>query len=202
MNIIFFDTETIGFPINWKAPVTEVDNWPRMMQLGFEVCNDKGEVLQSYLKLVKPDGWEVPNERFWIENGYSNERSLELGEPVSDVLSAFVNAIEKYDCQLLVAHNMDFDKNVVGAEMIRLDIKIERRMLKVCTMKSSVDLCQLPGKFGLKFPKLVELYNKLFDKDFDGAHDAGNDVAACRECFFKLVELGIMKLPEIKEVQP
>jgi len=28
---LFFDTETTGLPRNWKAPVTDLDNWPRMV---------------------------------------------------------------------------------------------------------------------------------------------------------------------------
>ena len=26
--IFFFDTETTGLPRNWKAPITDIDNWP------------------------------------------------------------------------------------------------------------------------------------------------------------------------------
>ena len=30
---LIFDTETTGLPKNWKAPLTDFDNWPRMVQL-------------------------------------------------------------------------------------------------------------------------------------------------------------------------
>ncbi len=36
---VFFDTETTGLPLNWKAPVTELENWPRLIQLAYIVYN-------------------------------------------------------------------------------------------------------------------------------------------------------------------
>jgi len=44
----------------------------------------------------------------------------------------------------------------------------------------------------IKWPKLIELYNKLFDKDFENAHDAMADILATRECYFKLRSLEII----------
>lgn len=31
----FFDTETTGIPKNWEAPVTDLSNWPRMVQIAY-----------------------------------------------------------------------------------------------------------------------------------------------------------------------
>lgn len=200
MNILFFDTETIGLPRNWKAPATDVDNWPRMMQLAFQVADETGKVLDEYKSLIQPDNWEVPIQDFWINHGYTTSKCFEEGVPVTEALNAFVDAIDRFDVQLLVAHNMDFDKCIVGAEMVRKEMSLERKIAKACTMKASVSLCAIPGKFGFKWPKLDELYDKLFNRGFEGAHDAGNDVAACRECFFALVDMGVMELPKPKEV--
>ena len=32
---LFFDTETTGLPKNWKAPVTDTENWPRIVQIAW-----------------------------------------------------------------------------------------------------------------------------------------------------------------------
>jgi hypothetical protein len=61
-------------------------------------------------------------------------------------------------------------------------------------MLKSIKYCNLPGKRGPKWPKLEELYIKLFDQPFIGAHDAMGDVQATRACFYKLVELGVIQL--------
>jgi len=69
-----------------------------------------------------------------------------------------------------------------------------------CTMVSSVEFCKLPkpfGKAGYKWPRLDELHHELFGFNFDNAHDARADVAACKNCFFKLRELNAIKLPEL-----
>lgn len=201
MNILFFDTETTGTPKNYRAPITDLDNWPRMIQLGFNISNHEGQLQDSYLSLVQPDGWEVPKEDFWINHNLSTVRCQEEGSPIADVLTAFMDSIEKYDVQLLVAHNMQFDQAIVGSEMIRRELRIDRRISKFCTMKTTADICQIPGKAGYKWPRLEELYQKLFDRSFSGAHDAGVDVTACMECFFELVRLGhIDPLRLVKEV--
>tara|TARA_B110000908_G_C9962776_1_gene317636 strand:+ start:106 stop:219 length:114 start_codon:yes stop_codon:yes gene_type:complete len=35
MKILFFDTETTGLPKDFNAPIEEVENWPRLVQLGY-----------------------------------------------------------------------------------------------------------------------------------------------------------------------
>jgi hypothetical protein len=82
---------------------------------------------------------------------------------------------------------VDFDKKIVGAEMIRLGMKDELEKKKsYCTMQSSIDFCKIPGKYGYKYPKLQELYRKLFDEDFEDAHNAMSDIEATEKCFWEL----------------
>ena len=69
---LFFDTETTGLPANWKAPVTDVDNWPRVTQLAWQVYDEDGKLIRERCELIKPDGWVIPDEEFFIENNMSN----------------------------------------------------------------------------------------------------------------------------------
>ena len=57
-------------------------------------------------------------------------------------------------------------------------------------MKSTTDFCQLPGPYGYKWPRLEELYQKLFGEDFENRHQALADVRACAKCYFELRRLG------------
>ena len=68
-----------------------------------------------------------------------------------------------------------------------------------CTMKDKkiVKFCGLKNKANKpKWPKLIELYEILFKKQFDNAHDAYADISATRDCFFELVkrEIVVLKL--------
>jgi DNA polymerase III epsilon subunit-like protein len=198
MNILFFDTETTGTPKNYKAPMQDLDNWPRIIQLAWEYADHTGTVHDSQKFLIKPDAWEIPKEKFWIENGFSTEQNQVEGRPMPDILDHFISHLDV--CDVIVAHNFAFDYPITGAEMIRYKKKAKPnpQRAKVCTMETTVELCKIPfpnrGRFNsrqpYKWPKLNELYQVLFNKGFAGAHDAGNDVAACRECFFELLKKG------------
>ena len=44
---LFFDTETTGLPKNWKVPATDLNNWPRMIQLAYLIYDRKGNKISS-----------------------------------------------------------------------------------------------------------------------------------------------------------
>lgn len=194
MNILFFDTETTGKPVNYNASMKDLDNWPRVIQLAWQIANSKNEIIAEEKTLIRPDGWEVPVEDFWIRHGYSTEKCEAEGLPMDDVLSGFVSDIATYNVGMMVAHNIQFDYNVLGAEMIRYNKTTGRRIKQFCTMQFSTPLLQLPGKFGFKYPNLGELHQYLFNTGFDGAHDAASDVTACRNCFFELLKRELFSL--------
>lgn len=200
MNYLFFDCETTGVPKDYKASYEDVDNWPRVTQLAWMLCNDDGSILSKYQTLIKPDGWVVPNEQFFIDNNMSTERCEAEGNPIGLVLALLMN--DKMQTDFLVAHNLNFDHRVVWAEFCRAGIPPRSGLTKICTMMKSTKFCNLPNPKGYgapKWPKLVELHKVLFKKDFDGAHDALADVIALKDCFFELVKRGVI-VPEI--VQP
>ena len=95
--------------------------------------------------------------------------------------------------KILVGHNISFDINIVGAELIRTGVEcVVQNKSSICTMKSTVNFCALPGKFGYKWATLEELYFKLFGKSFLDAHSAMNDIKATKDCFFELKKLNII----------
>ena len=184
---LIFDTETTG-----------VRSDARITQLAFAAIdqNEDGTltVNESYSSLIKPDGWEVPNERFFIENNMSTERCEKEGVPVAEVVSRFLSHANK--CKYLIAHNIDFDLRMISYELDRLSLSLPSpsELQRICTMKAATNHCAIPGRRGYKWPKLEQLHNKLFDRGFDGAHDALADVNACGRCFFELKKLNIINI--------
>ena len=187
---LFFDTETTGLPRNWKAPVTALDNWPRMIQLAYFLYDAAGNKLSGGDFIIKPVGFTIPEEAARI-HGITTERALKEGLDLAGVLNDFQAAVAQ--AEYLVAHNMSFDEKIVGAEFLRNKmpdtLPAKRR---ICTMQSSTNFCAIPGPYGNKWPKLMELHHKLFQADFDAAHNAAADVAATVKCFWELKRLGII----------
>ncbi|HAP63120.1 MAG TPA: 3'-5' exonuclease, partial [Cytophagales bacterium] len=57
---LIFDTETTGLPKNYNAPLTDFDNWPRLVQLAWQLHGPNGELISAGNHIVKPEGFEIP----------------------------------------------------------------------------------------------------------------------------------------------
>lgn len=190
---LFFDTETTGIPQDYKAPCTDTDNWPRLVQLGWILTDSRGNELRRGNRIVRPEGFEIPTAASDV-HGITTERALAEGEPLRDVMLAF--GADLNESGWLVGHNIDYDLHVVGTEYYRLgyDHRIMFARPYVCTMQATIDFCNIPGQYGPKWPRLQELYVRLFGREFDGAHDAMADISATRECFFELLRRNVISL--------
>ncbi|KXX69187.1 DNA polymerase III subunit alpha [Flammeovirga sp. SJP92] len=192
MAYIIYDTETTGLPKNFNAPLTDLDNWPRVVQLAWQLHDDHGKLIKAQNLIVRPDGYTIPFNATKV-HGITTEHALEHGHDLKEVLEEFRIDLAKADRQ--VGHNLQFDINVTGAEFIRVDLESKIQEVEVIdTMITSTDFCALPGGRGGKFksPSLTELHNKLFGVPFADAHDAAYDVDATARCFFGLIEHGVV----------
>ena len=187
---LFFDTETTGLPKNWKAPVTDLDNWPRMIQIAWILCDAAGNKIETKVYIIKPDGFIIPKEASDV-HGISTEKAIREGVPLIEVLNEFNTAISKSD--YIIAHNISFDEKIIGAELLRNSVQSNfESTRKLCTMKSSTDYCQIRGNYGYKWPTLSELHIKLFGVDFEDAHDALVDISITEKCFWALRSKGVI----------
>ena len=190
---LIFDTETTGLPKNYNAPLTDFDNWPRVVQLAWQVHDDKGQFVEAHNYIVQPEGFEIPISAKMV-HGISTEYALKHGKPLAEVLDIFLQSASK--AQRLVGHNIDFDLCILGCEFMRKKGQSPLpnwRKVDTCTEKTA-DFCQLPGgKNGkFKFPKLEEIHQILFGEKFDSAHNASADVEATARVFLELVRRGVL----------
>lgn len=196
---LIFDTETTGLPKNWNAPITDIDNWPRCVQIAWQLHNEMGELLEHQDFLIKPDGYNIPYDAEQI-HGISTQLAEKNGLELARVLSIFNDVLAK--ANFVVGQNVNFDLNIMGCEFHRLGVKTtlnDLPILDTCTEKTA-ELCALPGGRGGKFklPTLTELHEKLFGFPFSEAHNATADVEATTRCFLELIRT---KNFGIKELQ-
>ncbi len=179
--VLFFDTETTGLPADYKAPLTDSANWPRMVQLAWIVTDIKGETIDEQSAIIRPDGFVIPDDVAKI-HGISQSWAELKGLPLRNVMEDFDAAL----CcvPLAVAHNVKFDQAIVGAERVRLGMPWNFLTGFKCTMASGTAFTKLPKN---KWPTLQELHLCLFGKEFDGAHNALNDVRACAKAYWELM---------------
>ena len=185
---LFFDTETTGLPKSWKAPVTNLSNWPRLVQLAYLFYDDSGNEISSGNFIIKPEGFTIPANVSKIHR-ITTEKAMMEGQQIVFVLQQFDKLIQQAD--YLVAHNMSFDEKIVGAEFLRNGMPnslSDKR--KICTMERTTNFCAINGPYGYKWPTLSELHYKLFRTGIEEAHDAAVDIKATAKCFWELKRMG------------
>lgn len=194
---LIFDTETTGLPRNFNAPITDLDNWPRVVQLAWQLHDEAGELVSQQDFIIQPDGFNIPFESERV-HGISTELARAVGETLSSVLERFKKDLAK--ANFMVGHNLKFDINVLGCEFVRLgqDTPLTKPVLDTCTERSA-QLCQIPGGRGGKFklPTLTELHEFLFGEAFNEAHNATADVESTTRCFLELLRKEHYTLEEI-----
>lgn len=194
---LIFDTETTGLPKNYNAPVSDSDNWPRLVQLAWQLHDDLGNLLEVKNFIVKPDGFVIP---YAVEkvHGISTERAEKQGVSLDFVLEEFNKDLAR--STFAVGHNVTFDINIMGAEYYRRQIDTPLMDMKqLDTKEYSTEYCAIPGGRGgkYKWPTLTELHNKLFGEGFGEAHNASADVEATARCFLELVRLNVITYQHI-----
>lgn len=201
MKVIVFDTETSGLP--------STINIPTIVQFSYVKYDlESGKIEKEVDHIIKqPAGFVIPEDSIRIHR-VTNEMCSTQGVDILNILNQFVEDSE--DCYRIIGHNIGFDMDRVASvynkmthsrhpEEIR---KFYERKLKYmahkmhpklfCTMKNSIDFCNIvktnvKGNSYKKFPKLVELYEKLFQEQPSGLHNSLVDVYACLRCYVAMM---------------
>ncbi len=189
-NYLFFDIETSGLPKDIYAPVTKLDNWPRIVQIAWVLYDSNGKQISKKEHIVKPSDFIITDESTKI-HGISQSKAIRYGIEIVKILLDFEVQCSK--SKYLIAHNIIFDSKVLGAEFLRsLNRNPLTNLENLCTMLNSVQYCKIPGLNGFKWPKLEELHKKLFGYNFSNAHSAMADVEATAKCFWEMRKLKLI----------
>jgi DNA polymerase-3 subunit epsilon len=163
MKLLIFDTETTGLPTSRQPASVGPNIWPHIVSISWVILDGDTNIIEkerSYI--INPLGWDIPQESIKI-HGITKEKAEAEGHSLSKVLGEFL--AEQYD--VLVAHNMEFDYNVLY-NAIRWDLELPFNTLhkpRICTMELSRNICNLKGMFSKpKAPKLKELYEYTFKR--------------------------------------
>lgn len=195
---LIFDTETTGLPKRWDAPISDTNNWPRCIQIAWQLHDDMGKLIEHQDYLVKPDGFNIPYDAERI-HGISTELAETEGISLAEVLDKFNIALAK--AKFIVGQNLSFDVNIMGCEFHRMGVESPMATLPVldtCT-EVTASLLKLPGGRGGKFklPTLTELHSYLFNEPFAEAHNATADVEATSRCFLELIRREVFTKEEL-----
>ncbi len=186
---LIFDTETTGLPKRWDAPISDTDNWPRCIQIAWQLHDAFGNLIEHQDYLIKPEGFNIPFDAERI-HGISTELADEQGVALTGVLQKFNDALGK--AKFVVGQNIGFDINIMGCEFYRLGVDsplAQMPVLDTCT-EVTAELIKIPGGRGgrYKLPTLTELHQYLFSVPFAEAHNATADVEATTRCFLELIK--------------
>ena len=185
---LFFDTETTGIKRYQD----------HLVQLAWFLVDSDGDVLSENEWIVKPRGYTIPNRAEQV-HGISTSHARLHGIELEEVLNLF--AEDAKQSQFIVAHNISFDCGILETAYASCKLKSPLGGLhRIDTMTLSTDWCQLPklnGWSGFKRPSLEELHFRLFGRGFDNAHTAMADTQAVMDCFYGLIEEGVIQIPDV-----
>ncbi|MDB0040622.1 exonuclease domain-containing protein [Algibacter sp.] len=210
---IVFDTETNGLPHDWNTAPDNSENWPNLIQIGWYIFGENANFISKSQYLIEPNGFTIKPKVTEL-TGITQNEARQKGVRLKEALALFKLALD--ECDYVVAHNLEFDSNVLISETLRMSIdhidllphrvNVNKRMIikvsdlnfdfrsnGICTMKESVSFCNLTK---LKYPKLEELYVKLFNKEINAEHNALEDSKITALCFWELLWREIVKIKD------
>ena len=180
---LFFDTETTGLPkYKHVDALQQEDNWPDLVSISWILYEGAGCV-KRVSRIIKPAGWTIPEDSVRF-HGITQEMAETTGSPLKDVLDDIREDIVRSNH--IVAHNMEFDKNVLFNAFAWRNGKDPRKFwvpsTEFCSLQKAKGELKIPGKYPnskdpYKMPGLDELYVKTFNEPAPAdAHNAERDV--------------------------
>lgn len=199
MNIaLFFDTETSGLPLFGKP--SEDPGQPHIVQLAAAMVDlDTRDTLASLDVIVRPDGWEIPDEVAAV-HGITTERAAALGVPESLALSLFMEMWSASSVR--IAHNEQFDARIIRiaqhrAGELEVDLEAWKTGKAECTARLATPIVKCPptakmlavGRNHYKTANLSEAVLHFTGKPLENAHSAMADVKGCMDVYFAIQNL-------------
>jgi DNA polymerase III epsilon subunit-like protein len=197
LNTLVLDVETTGLPEKGHEYGSHFLQFPRIVTLAYKFNDEETKDF-----IINQEGKKIPQGAIDI-HGITDAMADASPHFIVPVLSEL---IATYQPDKVIGHNVYFDISIIKAEILRLIHfkKLERSVFtmleeqmhkekRIDIMKKSTKYCAIPGPRGAKWPKLTELYLKLFGVELSGAHSSRADCDAAHKCYVELVRLGIIK---------
>ena len=179
--IICYDTETTGLLL---PEANEISEQPHIIEIYCGKFNEDGNLIDEFQSYLKPP-IELPAIITKITGITESDLrdAKTFVEVYEDMADFFTGA------NILSAHNIGFDRNMLANELLRIDRILQFPWPKthICTVQSSKHL------EGHRL-SLTKLHTYLFGCEFQGAHRAKSDVVAQSKCLFELVKRGDIRL--------
>ncbi|MDY6956843.1 MAG: 3'-5' exonuclease [Pseudomonadota bacterium] len=153
--------------------------------------------------ILRPDGFRIAD---WARriHGVSEQQAQQYGRPIKEILQRLASDIQSIDELVIIGHNVDFDRKVIGSEFSRYGFNVDIfKFPFICAMQSATSICRIPraNGSGYKYPKLQELYLHLFGENFSDTHTSKADVEATARCYFELARRGLLPMPSGREIK-
>ena len=200
MKVLVFDSETTGLQVK-GASIYDKSKWPYIIQLSYifyDLSINSILIKDNYIKL--DSSITISQESYNIHN-ISREILDARGINIVDALKDFNECLKV--CDIVVGHNISFDKRLIFVECFRHNVKqyftefkdnVMIQKPEFCTMKNTNEFCKLErlsatNKVYYKHPKLSELYEKLFPNEPlpKDLHNSLVDVAMTIRCYLKYI---------------
>lgn len=156
----------------------------RIVSISWLVLDSNFDELVRKYYIVKPVQFRVSRISTLI-HGITHKQAQE-GSSLEQVLSELHTHLQTFRCSTMIAHNLNYDVNILMNEFFRLDhqhpcLNTINNIKLFCTMKHGKQVMKQK-----KNPKLCELYSYLFDTTVTNAHHALTDTILCSKCFVRL----------------
>lgn len=182
---LFVDIETSGLPKKTNSGT----KYPEILQVAWILTNKKGIILKKNSFIIDTPFLTNNDSSEFVNIDFKTARKVKF--PINHVLKKLAEDVKM--CNYVIAHNIDFDLEILGHYYTNYyGANPFNGKNKICTMKSTTNFCAIPNNYGYKYPKLSELYFKLFSYKVKNSHNAEVDVLHTLKCFKKLQNIGVL----------
>ena len=184
--LLFVDTETSGWPKDWRKSYAAEDNWPYVVQVAWIIYDRNGREIKAENHFISNDDFSISPTSQKI-HGITREFLRTHGKDREGVLGILSDDLNRYQ-PLVVGYFTQLDYHVLSAEFYRLGRKSPFTALPLfCVMKAAALYSYFPHR---RYLSLDRLYEKLFHTSLVKHHDAYVDAQATARCFFELRQQG------------
>lgn len=183
---MFLDTEASGLPKSWDLPYTAKGNWPFCVQIAWVIYTKDGQEVKQQNHFIQEAEITITKSAAKI-HGITKVFLEATGQSRTEVMKMLSDDVIKYQ-PLVIGHFMEFDFKMISVDFYRTEIENPvKKEMTFCTMLATTHLIKNPA---LKFFRLGELYEMLFNATLNNQHDALIDAKATAKSFFELIKRG------------